>query len=93
MTIVVTEYVGVGVLNLKERSYFSTSQSGMLIDPGTAIGGIDRLDVHKNSHLYILVESSQNSSGDGINVNIGNPQSCQGGTDTLILDMMELDYL
>ena len=54
----------------------------MLIDPGTAVGaGIDRLDVHKDSNLYISYEeSSQNSSGDGIIVNIQNSTvDVQGG--------------
>ena len=71
--VIVTENVGSGVgQSIHSASYFTTAQSGMLIDPGKSSGGIDRLDVHSDSSIYLSYLDSTDSLGLGIDVNIGN---------------------
>ena len=79
--VLLTDKVGKGVGSY-DATYFTTSQSGMLIDPGTSIGGgVDKLSVHSDSNLFLSYEeSSQDSSGVGVSVDIDNHLvTVQGG--------------
>ena len=52
--VLVTADVGHGVgTMMHSASYFSTSQSGMIIDPGKSSGGVDKLDVDSDSSIYL----------------------------------------
>jgi len=73
--VIVTGDVGQGVgTMMHSATYFSTTQSGMIIDPGKSSGGIDKLDVNSDSSIYLSFLDSTDDSGsyNGVDVTINN---------------------
>jgi len=80
--VVTTEHVGHRVgEDMHDALYFSTAQSGMIIDPGKSINGVDKLSVHSDSSIYLSYIDSTEMSGEGINVDIYNDTADVFGTD------------
>ena len=64
---IITDNVGVGITDIYDGNYFTTSQSVLTIDPGEAGTGTDRLDVDSDSQIHLSYESI-NSTGVSVSV-------------------------
>ena len=64
---IITDNVGVGITDIYDGNYFTTSQSVLTIDPGEAGTGTDRLDVDTDSQIHLSYESI-NSTGVSVSV-------------------------
>ena len=96
----VTSDVGHGVGKaMHSANYFSTEQSGMIIDPGKSSGGVDKLSVHSDSLIYLSYLDSSDMSNNGIAVTINNNSAAVSGTDiNTVVEKMDgtgllIDYL
>ncbi|MFL2821455.1 MAG: cadherin repeat domain-containing protein [Alphaproteobacteria bacterium] len=68
---IITEHVGLGVQNIDDAYYFTTSQSTMTIDPGGSGSGVDLLRVNSDSQIKLsYYDSFDYDSGNGSGVDV-----------------------